>query len=143
MIPEVYAGWFSVLTFSWINELLSVGYQRPLQVSDLYRLQDERSSAHIAEKILNSFETRLLNANEYNNRLDRGEIHPGCLRIVWWSLRGGRVKREETWRRVDGRKKASLALSMNDSVKWWFWSGGILRFIGDTAQVLTPLVLKV
>jgi hypothetical protein len=36
-----------------------------------------------------------------------------------------------------------LVLALNDSVKWWFWSAGLLKLVGDTAQVTSPLVMKV
>lgn len=31
---------------------------------------------------------------------------------------------------------------MNDSVAWWFWSGGFLKLVSDIATILTPLVVK-
>ncbi|KAG7096565.1 hypothetical protein E1B28_003986 [Marasmius oreades] len=31
---------------------------------------------------------------------------------------------------------------MNDSVKWWFWSGGLFKVLGDTAQITSPLLVK-
>jgi len=31
---------------------------------------------------------------------------------------------------------------MNDSVALWFWSAGVLKVIGDTAQITSPLVVK-
>lgn len=58
-------------------------------------------------------------------------------------MRGVRAEREKQWREKDGRRKASLILSMNDSIFWWFWSAGILKVIGDTAQITSPLVVKV
>jgi hypothetical protein len=142
MIPEVGAGWLSSLTFNWITALLSLGYARPLEVPDLYKLQDNRSATYISEKILASFEARRKKADAYNARLASGEIKPG-LRAIWWMLRGNRAEKEKQWREVGGKKKASLVYAMNDSVKWWFWSGGILKVVGDTAQVTSPLVVKV
>jgi hypothetical protein len=52
------AGWFSLLTFSWMNSLMTLGYARPLEASDLWKLQDHRSSGVIAEAILTSFDAR-------------------------------------------------------------------------------------
>jgi hypothetical protein len=91
---------------------------------------------------LASFEARRKKADAYNARLASGEEKPGW-RTVWWMLRGNRKEREKRWRDVDGKKKASLVWAMNDSVKWWFWSAGILKVVGDTAQVTSPLVVKV
>ncbi|PFH53092.1 hypothetical protein AMATHDRAFT_73621 [Amanita thiersii Skay4041] len=140
-IPEATANFFSALTFNWITPLMTLGYARPLEASDLYKLQDNRSAARIAALINASFDRRTKEAAEYNTRLANGEISPG-LKGIWWSLRGNREKREKQWREVDGKKRASLIWAMNDSVKWWFWSGGILKIVGDTAQVTSPLLVK-
>ncbi|EPQ54017.1 ABC transporter [Gloeophyllum trabeum ATCC 11539] len=142
LIPEATAGWFSWLTFGWITHLLAVGYARPLEAPDLYKLQDDRSAALIADKILKSFDRRREEAERYNVRLASGELKPGLARTVWWTLRGNRKEKERRWREKDGRKKASLVWAMNDSVKWWFWSGGILKVISDTAQITSPLIVK-
>ena len=142
IIPEVTAGWFSILTFNWITSLMALGYARPLEASDLYKLQDSRAAAVVAEKITKSFEARQAAAAEYNARLEKGEISPG-LKGIWWSIRGNRAEREKQWREKDGKQKASLTLALNDSVKWWFWSGGIMKLIADCAQVTSPLLVKV
>lgn len=142
LIPEANANFLSVVTFQWITPLLSLGYARPLEPSDLYKLQDYRSAERIASLINESFDRRVEEAAEYNARLARGDISPG-LKGLWWTIRGNRQEREKKWRQVDGRKKASLFWAINDSVKWWFWSAGILKVIGDTAQVTSPLLVKV
>ena len=142
IIPEANANWLSILTFEWIGPLLRLGYSRPLEATDLYKLQDYRSSGVIAEKITRSFEKRQKKAAEYNSRLANGEISPG-LKGIWWSIRCQRQEREKEWREKTGKKKASLALAVNDSVFWFFWSAGIFRLISDVSLVTTPLLVKV
>ncbi len=142
ILPETHANWFEILTFGWITSLLALGYARPLEAPDLYKLQDNRGAAFIGEKITASFEKRRLAAAEYNRRLLNGDVRPG-MKALWWSLRGNRPERERKWREKDGQRKASLVFAMNDSVKWWFWSSGILKVLGDTAQVTSPLLVKV
>ena len=41
LIPEANAGWLSRAFFAWMVPILLRGYKRPLQESDLYRLQDQ------------------------------------------------------------------------------------------------------
>ena len=142
-IPEMTAGWFSLLTFGWMNSIMTLGYARPLEASDLWKLQEHRSSEVIAKAILNSFEERRKKADEYNARLANGEIDPPLSLRLKSLLRGNREERLKRWREKDGTKQPSLTLAMNDSIKWWFWSGGLLKVIGDTAQITSPLVLKV
>ena len=142
LIPEATANIFSLVTFQWITPLLELGYARPLEAPDLWKLQNERGAAIVADKITASFTRRLKEADEYNKRLANGEIKPG-LKGVWWSIRGNRAAKELEWRQKTGRKKASLVWALNDSVAWWFWSAGLLKVVGDTAQVTSPLVVKV
>ena len=142
IIPEANANWLSLLTFEWISPLMRLGYSRPLEATDLYKLQDDRSSGVIAERITRSFEERQRKAEEYNSRLANGEISPG-LKGLWWSIRGQRQKREKEWREKTGKKKASLTLAVNDSVFWFFWSAGILRLTSDVALITSPLLVKV
>ena len=142
-IPEMTAGWFSLLTFGWMNSLMALGYARPLQASDLWKLQEHRSSEVIANAILDSFEARRRKADEYNTRLANGEIKPPLRLSLMSRLRGDGDERLKRWVEKDGRKQPSLTLAINDSIKWWFWSGGLLKVVGDTAQGTSPLVVKV
>ncbi|KAJ7116424.1 ABC transporter [Mycena epipterygia] len=139
--PEITASWWNLIFFGWITPLLALGYARPLEATDLYKLGDDRASAYIADKITASFDRRHKDATEYNIRLANGDVKPGW-RVIWWTLRGRRAEREKLWREVDGKRRASLIWAMNDSIKWWFWTGGALKVIGDTAQITSPLVVK-
>jgi hypothetical protein len=142
-IPEMTAGWYSLLTFGWMNSLMTLGYARPLEASDLWKLQDHRSAGVIAESILSSFDARRKKADEYNARLANGEIKPPLSLRVMSRLRHDGEERLKRWRENDGKAEPSLTLAMNDAIKWWFWSGGVLKVISDTAQVTSPLILKV
>ncbi|CAE6465597.1 unnamed protein product [Rhizoctonia solani] len=141
LIPEANANWLSQLFFEWITPTLSLGYARPLEAPDLWKLQDSRSAEVMSNRILENFERRKAEADAYNERLKNGEVGPG-LRGVWWSLRGERAKREQQWREKDGLKKPSLMLAMNDSVKWWFWTGGVCVLIWNVSQICSPLLVK-
>ncbi|KAJ6578028.1 ABC transporter [Mycena capillaripes] len=137
MIPEAHASFLQRLTFSWMTPILSLGYARPLEARDLYKLQDERSAAVIGDKILESFAKRRKAADEYNMRLADGTIKAGW-RAVWWSLSGDRAGKEKKWRESSGRRQPSLVYAMNDSVKWWFWTSGILKHSGLRATHYPP-----
>lgn len=141
LIPEATANIFSLITFGWITPLLRLGFARPLEAADLWKLQTDRSSQSIAEKINASYERRVLVAKEFNERLERGEIGPG-VKGIWWSIRGNRREKEKEWKEAN-KKKASLVWAMNDSVKWWFWSAGLFNVVSNVAQITSPLVVKV
>ncbi|KAF5342618.1 hypothetical protein D9611_001580 [Ephemerocybe angulata] len=142
LTPEAGASWISIITFDWLTPLLALGYARPLEAPDLFRLQDEHSAAAIAAKIDASYERQQKRASDYNQRLAAGEVKPG-LRKLWWMIGpGSATDKEKNWREVTGKKKASLVWAMNDSVKWWFWSSAVLKVVSDVAQVTSPLVVK-
>ena len=141
-LPEITANFYSLITFGWITPLLGLGYARSPEATDLYKLAPDRGASHISELITESFLRRVQQAEEYNERLANGEIGPG-IKGVWWSITGKRETKEREWREKTGKRKASLVWAMNDSVKWWFWSGGALKVVGDVAQVTSPLVVKV
>ncbi|KAJ3795163.1 ABC transporter [Lentinula aff. detonsa] len=141
LIPEATASLLSLVVFQWIDPLLTLGFHRPLEASDLYKLQDHRKAAYIGEKITTSFERRRKEAKEYNEALAKGEISAGW-KAIWWTLRGNRAEREKQWREKDGKKRPSLVMALNDSVKVFFWTGGLFKVLGDTAQVTSPLLVK-
>ena len=101
----------------------------------------QKSAALIADKITRSYERRRQLADEYNRRLTNGDVSPGW-RKAWWLLRGRAVERERAWREKGGKKRPSLTLALNDSVKYWFWSAGVLKVSSDIATILTPLLVK-
>ncbi|CAG8759895.1 27966_t:CDS:10, partial [Gigaspora margarita] len=49
-IPETKANLLSKLTFWWVNDLMSLGYKRPLEKDDLYVLNDERTAKILTDK---------------------------------------------------------------------------------------------
>ncbi|KAF5392368.1 hypothetical protein D9757_001460 [Collybiopsis confluens] len=142
LIPEVSASIFSLLVFQWITPILTLGFHRPLEASDLYKLQDHRKAAYIGQKIASSFERRTKAAKAYNEALEKGEIYPGWFRIMRWYVRGNRAEKEKQWREKDGRKRPSLTLALNDGIAKFFWTAGVFKVIGDTAQVTSPLLVK-
>ncbi|KAG9089780.1 hypothetical protein FS749_001062, partial [Ceratobasidium sp. UAMH 11750] len=139
--PELTANWFSKLVFGWITPVLSLGYARPLEAPDLWKMDHSRSAEVMSERIITNFERRKAKADAYNERLCNGQVGPG-LRAVWWALQGKRAEKEKKWREKDGLKKPSLVWAMNDSVRWWFWSGGLCVLISNVAQICSPLLVK-
>jgi hypothetical protein len=121
---------------------LGLGYVRPLEATDVYKLQDSRAARRIADKINVSYARRAKEAKEYNERLAAGEISPGW-RSILWKLKGRRKELEHEWRTNTGKKRPSLVFAINDSVKWWFWTAAVLKVVSDTIQITTPLVVKV
>lgn len=140
--PEATANFLSRLSFTWIWPLLTLGYARPLEAGDLWKLQDDRSAAVIGAKIEQSFSARAKLADRYNAALAAGDIAPSRLQRAWWGVLGHRDEREARWREAS-KRSPSLALALSDAVSWWFWSAGILKLMADLAQNFSPLVVRV
>ncbi|KZO92802.1 ABC transporter [Calocera viscosa TUFC12733] len=145
--PEIRANIFSQLTYSWVTPMLTLGYARPLEPPDLWKMSEARSAQLLGDKVRAAFARRHAAAEAYNARLASGEIRPAVWRRAWWAVRarskqGGSAALEQEWRTVGGKRKASLVLSLNESVKVWFWVGGAAKVLADTSQITSPLVVK-
>ncbi|EJU01052.1 ABC protein [Dacryopinax primogenitus] len=136
IIPLATANFLSILTYAWISPLMTLGYQRPLQATDLWAMDDSRKSELLSSKLTAAWERRVRDAEEYNARIDRGEIRvTSAMRLKSKLL---------SWRSEDatGRKVASLAWALNDVFGIGFWAGGLFKVFGDTAQLMAPLLSK-
>ncbi|TFK40142.1 ABC transporter transmembrane region-domain-containing protein [Crucibulum laeve] len=151
VIPVASVSLISMLTYTWITPLMTLGYQRTLQASDLWKMDDSRSSATLSTKLDKSWTVRLEKAKTWNDKLEAGLISPGFYKRGIWVLKSLLAGRrfsdqlstyEQAWRKGHGRKHASLALALNDTFGLFFWSGGIFKVFGDTAQLMGPLLVK-
>ncbi|OJD31060.1 abc transporter [Diplodia corticola] len=52
------AGFFSLLTFQWMAPLMSVGYQRTLELNDIWLVNPDRTAEVLSAKLVESFDRR-------------------------------------------------------------------------------------
>ncbi|OCB92268.1 ABC protein [Sanghuangporus baumii] len=143
VIPIAHASIISKLTYSWITELMVLGYQRTLQVPDLWKMDPSRESGLLSAKLDEAWSRRVHAAEEWNRRLSNGEVRANIFKRASWNIRAllpsskakgksyseRRAAFEERWRESSGVAEASIAWAMNDVV-------------GDTSQLMTPLLVK-
>lgn len=146
LIPMVYASIFSILTYTWINPIMMLGYQRTLQATDLWKLDEARESGTLGPQLDAAWARRVKEADEWNARLAAGELRPPLRTRVKWVFRGAgwgkrREERERQWREKDGRKEASIAWALNDVFGWTFWTGGAFKVHICAARVIECLRL--
>ncbi|QIX00048.1 hypothetical protein AMS68_005565 [Peltaster fructicola] len=55
---EQKAGFFSLMYFQWINPLMTVGYQRPLEVNDIWSVNPDRSVYVLSQKLYANLDKR-------------------------------------------------------------------------------------
>ncbi|KAG1832564.1 ABC protein [Suillus subalutaceus] len=156
LTPLANASIFSQLTYSWITDIMVLGYQRTLQASDLYKMDPSRESAVLAAKLEAAWQRRVEAAADWNARLESGEISPSLFKRAGWAMRAisrngqkqGATWSERCaefqnhWRESEGRKEASLAWALNDVFRGMFWIGGVFKVFGDTSQLMGPIVLR-
>ncbi|KAF8972123.1 hypothetical protein BDZ97DRAFT_1913365 [Flammula alnicola] len=150
-LPLTSASLFSMLTYAWITPIMTLGYQRTLQATDLWKLDKARTAAVLSEKFDDAWAIRKSKAETWNADLAQGLITPTFFRRLSWfflSIPAGRkysdrhTALEEQWRDNDGRKAPSIALALNDTMGFFFWSGGMFKVLGDTSQLMGPIVVK-
>jgi len=75
--PKETAGIFSLATFSWMNPILKIGYQRPLNKEDLYELSYKNQAENFAHNINKAWKREIKTAKEFQRppRLWRALLH--------------------------------------------------------------------
>ncbi|GAA96149.1 uncharacterized protein L969DRAFT_91604 [Mixia osmundae IAM 14324] len=137
LIPDITASWFSSLFFFWIQPMLALGYKRPLEKADLWKIDDARSASALSQVLMANFQKRFDAADEWNRRLDSGQYKPTVARRTLW-----RFLAFFNIGQADGRVKAGLAMALSDTFFWKFWSAGALKIVSDTLLVTSPLITK-
>ena len=163
-IPLTSVNFFNEILYIWINPLMRLGYQRPLQgtllillplransqadrhffisATDLWKMDEKHTAAVLAKRFQLNYDKRQAAAREYNKRLDAGEIEPALFTKIKWRLsRGDIEEKQRKWKR-NKRRHASLFWTMSHVVGLFFWLGGFSKIIGDTAQLMGPLVSR-
>lgn len=128
-IPLARAGLISMLSYTWITPMITLGYQRPLQAPDLWKLDASRRAGLMSSKLDEAWKRRCEEAEEWNAKLDSGETKAPATKRIKWSVQSmGRKERydahERRWREKDGRREPSLAWSLNEVLGRSFWAGG-------------------
>ncbi|KAG8734470.1 hypothetical protein FRC11_009999, partial [Ceratobasidium sp. 423] len=141
-LPEDYAPWLSRLTFWWLNPLLSQGYCRPLQATDMYQLGDSRAAHVYSSRLQDAFERRRAALEDFKARVEKNQAHPPSWRRFLWGLSGSQTRKEDEWRLNMAKRQPSLAGALNDTVFWWFWTGGLYKGLADVGMICSPLVVK-
>jgi ATP-binding cassette subfamily C (CFTR/MRP) protein 1 len=138
IIPDVSANFLSLITFHWIQPIVTLGHRRSLEPTDLWALDESRSAAVLSRNLLANFRAREDGAREFNARFDARSFRPSLARRSWWKVRSKIFRLG----RPDGRKEASLAWALSDTFYWRFWTAGLLKVVADTLQTTAPLVTK-
>lgn len=112
LTPLANASFVSVLTYAWLTPLMTLGWQRPLQAPDLWRVRAEEEAAPLSKAFDEAWAKRVARAKTRSKHQK------------WWF--GG------------GDNEPSLALTLNDVLGRRFWIGGeFCWFLGLMKHGLT------
>ncbi|KAF7562107.1 hypothetical protein G7046_g2035 [Stylonectria norvegica] len=62
---EYQAGFFSVLTFQWVNPLMTTGYKRSLELNDIWAVNPVRGVEPMTQRVKTSFKQRAAKGDKY------------------------------------------------------------------------------
>ena len=91
-------------------------------------MDDSRKALHLSSKLDESWARRKKTADEWNARLDAGEIRPRSSRRLWWRIRSrGNAQRlaafEANWKQ-NARRIPSIVWALSDVFGLDFWFAG-------------------
>ncbi|PVG03951.1 hypothetical protein CPB86DRAFT_748462 [Serendipita vermifera] len=153
VIPEVSASWWSFLTWSWLTPLLSAGFSRPLEVPDLWELDDARRSDHVSPLLEHNFyarcppEKRPRHLQEHNIFTPGKEKETNLPNLSAPNGDGDDVEAQKPLTKEEEKRRKkmydeSLVWALEKTFRYKFWMGGILQLIGDGLATTSPLVTK-
>ncbi|KAH9920031.1 multidrug resistance-associated ABC transporter [Epithele typhae] len=137
LVPET-SNPFSRLFFSWLGPFLAVGFSRPLQQEDFWRLPDYRLTGDLTERAERSFYQRC-----------RPEERPAFIRVpatesnTEEKLDGDTVPEKLPEVTTSGKPKkydSNLALALHNVFWVEWWTAGVFKLVADTLNTCTPLV---
>ncbi|KAG8867962.1 hypothetical protein FRC20_004408, partial [Serendipita sp. 405] len=155
------------MTFGWLSSILIVGFSRPLEIDDLWELNERRKSSVLGPRLERNFYSRC--PPEKRPRVFREQYEEGFTeQITVDEKQLGKEKPAREDSIVDSaadpekgnpttekpdeeseeakkRKKQfdeSLIYALEKTFRRRFWMGGIVQFIGDALSTTSPLVTK-
>jgi hypothetical protein len=142
-MPLNEASLWSIMTYDWCTPIMTLGYQRPLQATDLWKMDSTREVSGLVKVLDSSWAKRVEQAKEWNVQVKAGKLKPSWSNKSFWAVKAlSGVPRTGGWRAkyttyVDkwSNRQASLAWALNDTFGWQFWIGGMcfIGFIGFIA----------
>lgn len=149
--PIVRANYLSELTYQFITPIMILGYRRPLEATDLWKMDKTRQAETLSTQLNENFERRRKRAEERNRKIENGEINPDFLTTFKWRLESVKDRitgnkegikldlkeKERLWREKrppsndagfepknrSGQDKATVRMAMYDQFSWTLWHG--------------------
>ncbi|KAK0186449.1 multidrug resistance-associated ABC transporter [Armillaria mellea] len=144
VLPEESAGHLSRLIFQWLGPFLTVGFSRPLEKEDLWRLPQKHTTGSITDDVEINFYSRcppeqrpVHLRHKLPNDVEDLQVLQGIVKLMM-------KKSHPIPKRCQRRTKydSSLTKALHRTFLIRFWAGGFCKLAGDTLKTTTPLVTK-
>jgi ATP-binding cassette, subfamily C (CFTR/MRP), member 1 len=147
VIPLHNASIFSILTYSWLSPLISLGYRRPLEVGDLWKMDPSRESGHLSRLLDIAWSQEQDRMTHIRRDLIEGRSKPPFLYRLTWRIKATFDCQYETltadWQKRQEEKSPSLVRALFSVFGRKFLLAGLFKVVSDTSQITTPILVKV
>ena len=86
ILPYSKANPLSVLTYQWVTPIMTLGYRRPLEATDLWKMDEKRSAEVLSKRLSSDWERRVQQAEEANKGIENGSTPVGKMRKLGWQI---------------------------------------------------------
>lgn len=142
MTPEINASFFSLLYWNWVSPMMALGAARPLEATDMWKLDEKRSAGKQGAELADHYADRKKAADEYNTRLADPSTPLPLLQRLTFPLLPHRQKREHDYRTKNGQRKPSLAMALSDTFGTTFWIAACYKLFADVGTACSPLLIR-
>ncbi|KNZ81013.1 Multidrug resistance-associated protein 1 [Termitomyces sp. J132] len=143
-VPEGRVSILSRVFFSWLDPLLYVGFTRPLEEHDLWKLPDEQSAENITKELERAYYSRCP-----PHQRPKCFPHRAARSDADFDAKFDSDMKEVTEKESDEAAKdlsvydSSLFKALHTAFFKRIWIAGALHLCSDTLKTLTPLLNKV
>ncbi|KAK0199743.1 multidrug resistance-associated ABC transporter [Desarmillaria ectypa] len=144
VLPEENVTIFSRLIFQWLGPFLDVGFSRPLEKEDLWRLPQKHTTSSVTDEVEINFYSRCPPEqrpfplrHKLPNDVEDRQSSKESLNDAEKAAPDTRKKSTQT------KYDSSLTKALHRTFLVRFWSAGICKLVGDTLKTTTPLVTKI
>jgi ATP-binding cassette subfamily C (CFTR/MRP) protein 1 len=147
VIPLDTAGFLSILTYAWISPMMQIGYRRPLEVGDLWKVEPSRESHILSQQLNDAWLEEQKRANDRKTHVNTGVAQPNTFVRLYWYLKviiGHSVSTsKERWKMKEEARSPSLVKAMSSVFGRRFMLAGLFKFMSDMSQITAPILTRV
>lgn len=136
--PEITTNLWNRLFFNWLNELIALGYSRPYSKEEIYLLPESSDSLLFGEML-----ERYL-ARYQREIKEEEEAAASAASSQNQNEKKKNRKKKKKWFRPNFLNSPSwrLTRAINSTIFTWFWIGGLIKLLADSATICSPLLLR-